>query len=276
MENLEGVMVLVDPNLKTDRAQRQGQIGLITGIDTANDVVKIQFNNERIEVYPAKSLLVMKPHTVLSQNIVTIGRDLNNANFKTMLLVNRLQEHFTAEKLREAIELTKTNRETLAFGTMSLPDRMKMQLVNVNHLDKLAGEMVLVHPNFDHDPANRQGQIGIITHIDIKKDEVLVGFGDQPLALYSADALLVLKPHNKLYKDILETGKHTLDKNEFGTALRINLLQESGSVAKLREAVEMSMTSPRVLEMSTKSLQDTISLLREQNMTEDRQLAYGR
>lgn len=70
-------------------------------------------------------------------------------------------------------------------------------------MENLTGTVVLVHPELMNDPVNRQGQVGIVASADIANDEVFVAFGKGPLGLYSADALLVPKSHNEVYKHLL-------------------------------------------------------------------------
>jgi hypothetical protein len=62
--------------------------------------------------------------------------------------------------------------------------------------DELTGTSVLVHPDFDDDPAQQQGQVGMITGADLENDDVYVSFGKGENARYSTNALLVFKPAN--------------------------------------------------------------------------------
>lgn len=90
-------------------------------------------------------------------------------------------------------------------------------------MDNLTGHLVLVHPNLTKDPVHHQGEVGIITSTDLAKDEIYVGFGTNQLGLYAADALLVLKPHQELYEDILVNIKK-MDTPDFKTLMEITIL----------------------------------------------------
>lgn len=142
-------------------------------------------------------------------------------------------------------------------------------------MEDLTGNLVMVHPKLENDPVNRQAQVGIITSADLAKDEIYVGFGNSPLGLYSTDALLVLKPHNELYNDILTHIKE-MDTPDFKTLMEITLLQEKGSVNYLRDAMELAATNERTLAYSTVSLQDQLGLVREENREQQPTASMGR
>lgn len=142
-------------------------------------------------------------------------------------------------------------------------------------MEDLTGNLVMVHPKLETDPVNRQAQVGIITSADLAKDEVYVGFGNSPLGLYSTDALLVLKPHNELYTDILIHIKE-MDTPDFKTLMEITLLQEKSSVSYLRDAMELAATNERTLAFSTVSLQNKLGLAKEENREQQITASMGR
>lgn len=142
-------------------------------------------------------------------------------------------------------------------------------------MEDLTGNLVMVHPKLENDPVNRQAQVGIITSTDLAKDEIYVGFGNSPLGLYSTDALLVLKPHNELYSDILTHIKE-MDTPDFKTLMEITLLQEKNSVNYLRDALELATTNERTLAYSTVSLQDKLGLVREESREHQITASIGR
>lgn len=142
-------------------------------------------------------------------------------------------------------------------------------------MEDLTGNLVMVHPKLENDPVNRQAQVGIITSTDLAKDEIYVGFGNSPLGLYSTDALLVLKPHNELYSDILTHIKE-MDTPDFKTLMEITLLQEKNSVNYLRDALELATTNERTLAYSMVSLQDKLGLVREESREHQITASIGR
>jgi len=142
-------------------------------------------------------------------------------------------------------------------------------------MEELVGNMVMVHPNLATDPANRQGQIGIITSSDLKKDEVYVGFGTNALGLYSTDALLVLKPHNEIYKDLLLNVKN-MPTPDFKTLMEITINQEKGFVNAYRDALELASTNDNVLARSTVSLQEKLGIATGEDLDAKHRTGLGR
>lgn len=125
-------------------------------------------------------------------------------------------------------------------------------------MEKLIGDLVLVNPNLINDPANRQGEVGIITQFDLQKDEFYVGFGNQPLGLYSSDALLVLKAGPELHKDLLVKYKE-LEKEDYKTIWSAHLHQAMGTMNDLSKAFEFVRTNDITLKFGTMSLQDKLN-----------------
>lgn len=142
-------------------------------------------------------------------------------------------------------------------------------------MENLTGTVVLVHPELMNDPVNRQGQVGIVASADLANDEVFVGFGKGPLGLYSVDALLALKPHNEIYKHLLNHVQD-LDQQDFKTMLRISMLLESGSPKQIKDAMELAITSYQTLSNSTISLQDKLNPIREQSEVQEKVYAHAR
>jgi hypothetical protein len=108
----------------------------------------------------------------------------------------------------------------------------------MNPTNELTGVLVLVHPGLPQDPANRQGQVGMITGADLENDDVFVSFGQSQQALYSTDALLVFKPTEALY-NILENDTGTVSKENLKTLFQLNLLQQFGFAPGVRQAMTM-------------------------------------
>lgn len=129
----------------------------------------------------------------------------------------------------------------------------------MNYSQELAGSWVLVHPELDHDPASRQGQIGIVTLADLERDDIYVSFGAGGPCLYAANALLVLKNPNDIYRDLLVLGKE-MDKADFKKLFQISLLAEYGDAHKIKTALEMAMPSPAIRAAGLISLEEKLAL----------------
>lgn len=139
-------------------------------------------------------------------------------------------------------------------------------------MEELIGHLVMVHPNLKNDPVQRQGEIGIITSVDLAKDEVYVGFGNNPLGLYSTDALLMLRHSNVIYGDILTHIKE-LETPDFKTLMEITLLQDKNSVSYLRDAMELAATNEKTLAYSMVSMQEALGVVLNETQAQN-QKAY--
>src|SRR4051812_11804232 len=103
--------------------------------------------------------------------------------------------------------------------------------------DELTGMLVLVHPELSEDPANKQGQVGMISGAQLENDDVFVSFGKGEQALYSTDALLVFKRENDLYTIIMTKGKDA-GPDVFKKLFQVNLMQQHGITPLVRKAMQ--------------------------------------
>ena len=141
-------------------------------------------------------------------------------------------------------------------------------------MEELTGMLALVNPALSYDPSRRQGQLGIIAASDLGIDEIQIGFGIGPVSVYASDALLVIKPHHQLYQDILINVKD-LDIADFKNLLKISILiQGTPRPEQLREALELSMSSPTTLAFSTLPLNKKLGIGADQK--HQLRLPFGR
>jgi hypothetical protein len=129
----------------------------------------------------------------------------------------------------------------------------------MNKYDELSGTLVLVHPQLLTDPAERKNQIGIIASAEIENDNVVVSFGNKGQALFSADALLVLRKPGSIHFDTMQD--HTkMNTQDFKDLLKVGLLANSSLTKDHRQAIEISRGNPAVLEYSMASLEEELGL----------------
>ncbi len=57
-------------------------------------------------------------------------------------------------------------------------------------MEELINKSVMVHPLLTDDPMRMQGQVGLITQINLQKDEVHVQLPYNNIGIYSTNALL--------------------------------------------------------------------------------------
>lgn len=98
--------------------------------------------------------------------------------------------------------------------------------------------LLLVHPDLKDDPVNKQGEIGFITAAILNTDEFYVGFDDNEVGFYSADALLTFKEPGDIY-DFMHENALTLSVDDFKDLKNIALLLDHGTEKHIRTAMEL-------------------------------------
>ena len=101
----------------------------------------------------------------------------------------------------------------------------------------------LVHPDLSDDPAQKQGQIGIITYTEPEQDNIYVSFGKGQPALYASDALLVLQNHRSIHANAIANLRE-LSTDDYQTLLKISIAQQSNEPSQLKYALKMAATNP--------------------------------
>jgi hypothetical protein len=136
----------------------------------------------------------------------------------------------------------------------------------MNKHDELSGTLVLVHPQLLTDPAEKKNQIGIIASAEIENDNVVVSFGNDGQALFSADALLVLKKPNSIHFDTMQDHLKMTAQN-FKDLLRVGMLANSNLTKDHRQAIEISRDNPAVLAYSMASLEEELGLKQDYSVS---------
>jgi hypothetical protein len=136
----------------------------------------------------------------------------------------------------------------------------------MNKHDELSGTLVLVHPQLLTDPAEKKNQIGIIASAEIENDNVIVSFGNDGQALFSADALLVLKKPASIHFDTMQDHLEMNTQN-FKDLLRVGMLANSNSTKDHRQAIEISRDNPAVLAYSMASLEEELGLKQDYSVS---------
>ena len=135
----------------------------------------------------------------------------------------------------------------------------------MNKYDELSGTFVLVHPNLLTDPKEKKSQIGIIASAELENDNVVVSFGKDGQALFSADALLVLKKPGSIHFDTMQDHAK-MNVQDFQNLLRVSTLADSSLTKDHRQAIEISRDNPAVLEYSMASLEEELGLKQDHSL----------
>jgi hypothetical protein len=73
----------------------------------------------------------------------------------------------------------------------------------MNKQYELSGTVVLVRPSLVNDPDNKKNMVGVIVMASVENDNVLVDFGFEGHALFSINALLVLRKPDDIHSDVM-------------------------------------------------------------------------
>ena len=128
--------------------------------------------------------------------------------------------------------------------------------------NELQGSWVLVNPYLDDDPMQKQGQLGLITDLDLDNDDVYVSFSKGEQGLYSTAVLLVLKPPAEIYKIAL-VYRDDMDAADFKDLLHITAQQDINSRGGIRNALEIAMKNEMLRACSLVSIRDSLRIAPE-------------
>lgn len=105
-EKVTGSLVLVDPQVKNDPMNKQGQIGILTYAREANENY-VSFPKGGESVYAAKDLLLLKPKAEILKELMQNGHQLPVSDFKAMYKMMMLQDLGGASNLMSAMEIAR-------------------------------------------------------------------------------------------------------------------------------------------------------------------------
>jgi hypothetical protein len=131
--------------------------------------------------------------------------------------------------------------------------------------DDLQGTPVLVHPELGYDPAGKQNKVGLISKADLMNDDIFVSFGDE-LALYSTDALLVLRPAEEIHQNLVELA-YDISFVELKPLTQIDLFLSYGSSNKKLTAMQLARDNPAIQPLCLDTLQNQIRKSIDQHLT---------
>ena len=145
-------------------------------------------------------------------------------------------------------------------------------------MDNLQHKPVIINPDLRADPLHMQGKIGHIATANLEKDDFFVDFDTGLTGLYSANALLVLRSHHQVYKELM-TRSQRLEKNEFKDLMRVSLLLQSGGHGhQALDALKLVLSSPKLLALATQPLHEQLPVgqLTDRNRNMDMDSYFGR
>lgn len=127
MDELTGTLVLVHPQLPSDPAAKQGQIGIITSADLQRDDVFVSFGKGEQALYATDALMVLKHPDKLYRDLIANFKELEKNDFKTLFQINLLQQHGTSKQVKTAMELALGNEIVLKHAMHTLDAHLGIQ-----------------------------------------------------------------------------------------------------------------------------------------------------
>lgn len=123
--------------------------------------------------------------------------------------------------------------------------------------EELIGQVVMIHPDLTSDPAQRMGELAVIT-ASPEPDTIKVKFPDEQAALYGLDAVLVFKSPGEIY-DHLEVSSD-MPKKDFRDLRNVALLLERGNSNHHRTAMEIIQQNPDLKGSALRTLEEQFAM----------------
>jgi hypothetical protein len=123
-EELTGQLVMVHPELYDDPAGKTGEIGTITAVDLAEDLVRVKFDDEQRGLYATNALLVFKPADQIYEHLRKDVMKLAPADFKDLKNIALLLDYGTKPQQRAAMEIAQRNPGVVSSAFRSMEDNL--------------------------------------------------------------------------------------------------------------------------------------------------------
>ncbi|HEY4198749.1 MAG TPA: hypothetical protein VGM63_24585 [Mucilaginibacter sp.] len=119
-------------------------------------------------------------------------------------------------------------------------------------------DYVLIHPGLSVDPVNKQGEIGVIVASQPQSDEFYVGFDDNQVGFYAADALLMINDIAMLYQ-YMDEHHNSMSESDLKAMINVTLLQKYGSSQHQKQALKVVLHHPKILDKAMVTLASVLT-----------------
>jgi hypothetical protein len=123
MEDLTGTQVLVNPQLTSDAAQKQGHRGMITYADPAADDFVVSFGKEQA-LYASDALLVMRQPREIFSDLQVDYKNFEKQELKDLYRIGMLLDSGRENDRRAAMDIVLANPKVQDFAMESLEKRL--------------------------------------------------------------------------------------------------------------------------------------------------------
>jgi hypothetical protein len=114
----------------------------------------------------------------------------------------------------------------------------------MNEHNNLHGTLAVVRPDLENDPVRQQGEIGIITYVDMN-NEVYVIFDNGKEGIYQGEALLQFKTQDEVKASSVDNAREMALK-DYKDVFKIGLLLDLGRSTDLMKALEIARDNPAI------------------------------
>lgn len=130
--------------------------------------------------------------------------------------------------------------------------------------NELHGTLVMVHPDLQNDPYEKQGQVGIVTYVDDKSD-IYVSFNHKAEGVYTPSALFQLKERKELFANTHDSfGSMRVD--DYKDLFKISQLQDMGRGKDLWHALEIARDNPAIWPKSLSLVEEGMAISQHQQL----------
>lgn len=128
MQELQGQLVLVNPDLLHDPYLRRGQIGVVTDTRLKKDEITVTFGDGQKSLYATDVLLVLKPQEELYGLIKSSFMKLDERDFVTLMDIDDHLRNGSINALARALEIAVSNQMLLTMSTVSLQEKLRLSM----------------------------------------------------------------------------------------------------------------------------------------------------
>jgi hypothetical protein len=121
------------------------------------------------------------------------------------------------------------------------------------------GAVVLVDPEFENDPAGRQGEIGVVTYITRAGDEVYLKFADQRGGVYKPEALFMMKNKNAIFPETIIDGG-VMNLAAYKDLFKIKMLLDRERNIDHWNALSIARENPDIWKNCLQSLEESMDI----------------
>jgi len=135
-EDLTGTLVLVNPDLKDDPVNKQGQAGMLLYANTEKDDIYVTFGKGEQALYSSDALLVFKQPSDIYRQLMSESKEMSIPDFKALMRINMLLDHSRSKNMKEAMQLVAENPSVISRAMVSLQEKLGLEVSQDLAVDK--------------------------------------------------------------------------------------------------------------------------------------------